>query len=151
MSKKLILTFFAGILLGSGITWIVKSGNCTASKHPDNTNVADELRIAPLFAEDMEKLQIYRSFYDSMLSGGDFVWRTSDMAILASTCAFFGEVELYLLANAHLKTLPDNQKADFIKHYNRWLAEYKQKIQNHIHYIYNNSNNVSLVRNCKYC
>ena len=127
MSKKLILTFFAGILLGSGITWIVKSGNYTASKHPDNTNVADELRIAPLFAEDMEKLQIYRSFYDSMLSGGDFVWRTSDMEILASTCAFFGEVELYLLANAHLKTLPDNPKAEFIKHYNRWLAEYKQK------------------------
>ena len=129
MLKKLILTFFAGILLGSGITWIVKSGNCTASKHPDNTNVADELRIAPLFAEDMEKLQIYRSFYDSLLSGGNFVWRTSDMEILASTCAFFGEVELYLLANAHLKTLPDNQKADFIKHYNRWLDEYKQKIQ----------------------
>ena len=64
-----------------------------------------------------------------MLSGGDFVWRTSDMEILASTCAFFGEVELYLLANAHLKTLPDNPKAEFIKHYNRWLDEYKQKIQ----------------------
>ena len=72
MSKKLILTFFAGILLGSGITWIVKSGNDTASKHPDNTNVADELRIAPLFAEDMEKLQIYNlsflGIFDTLFS-----------------------------------------------------------------------------------
>ena len=129
MSKKLILTFIAGILLGSGTTWFLKSGNSTEPKHPHKANVADELRIAPLFAENLERLQLYRSFYDSMLSGGDFVWRTSDMAILASTCAFFGEVELYLLANAHLKTLPDNQKAEFIKHYNQWLTEYKQKIQ----------------------
>ena len=129
MSKKLILTFIAGILWGSGITWIVKSGNSADTKHPENADIANELRIAPLFAENTERLQIYRSFYDSLLSGGKFVWRTSDMAILASTCAFFGEVELYLLANAHLETLPDNQKAEFIKHYNQWLAEYKQKIQ----------------------
>ena len=61
ISKKLILTFIAGILLGSGITWIVKSGNRTSPQHPDNTNAADELRIAPLFAENMEKLQIYRT------------------------------------------------------------------------------------------
>ena len=128
MLKKLILTFIAGVFLGSGMTWLVIFQNSTEPESPDNTP-AMELKIVPLFAEDMEKLQIYRSFYDSMLSGGDFVWRTSDMEILASTCAFFGEVELYLLANAHLKTLPDNQKADFIKHYNRWLDEYKQKIQ----------------------
>ena len=129
MFKKIILPFVIGILLGSGITWIVKSDDNAIPKHPDNTNVSDELKIAPLFTENIEQLQIYRSFYDSLLSSRKFVWRTCDMEILASTCAFFGEVELYLLANAHLKTLPDNQKAEFIKHYNRWLAEYKQKIQ----------------------
>ena len=128
MPKNLIFAFIAGVFLGSGITWIVISPNSTEPESPDNTP-AMELKIAPLFAENIERLQIYRSFYDSMLSGGNFVWHTGDMEILASTCAFFGEVELYLLANAHLKTLPDNQKAEFIKHYNRWLAEYKQKIQ----------------------
>ena len=128
MSKNLIFTFIAGVFLGSGMTWLVISQNSTEPESPDNTP-AMELKIAPLFAENIERLQIYRSFYDSLLSGGNFVWRTGDMEILSSTCAFFGEVELYLLANAHLKTLPDNQKAEFIKHYNRWLAEYKQKIQ----------------------
>ena len=68
MSKKLILTFFAGILLGSGITWIVKSGNCTASKHPDNTNVADELRIAQYQEQGLQQHLSFGGICDTLFS-----------------------------------------------------------------------------------
>ena len=129
MSKKLILTFIAGILLGGGTTWVARSGNSAEPKTSDDTSVSVGVRIEPLFADNMEIFQIYRSFYDSLLASGKLVLRTGDMEILASTCAFFGEVELYLLANARLKDLPEDQRAAFAEHYNRWLADYKHKIQ----------------------
>ena len=46
--------------MGSGMTRLVISPNSTEPESPDNTP-AMELKTAPLFAEDMEKLQIYRS------------------------------------------------------------------------------------------
>ena len=51
------------------------------------------------------------------------------MTTLAATYAFFSEVELYLLANTHLKSLPVEQKSAFVERYNKWLAGYKQKIK----------------------
>ena len=60
MLKKLILTFIAGVFPGSGMTRLVISQNSTEPERPDNTS-AMALKTAPLFAENIERLQIYRS------------------------------------------------------------------------------------------
>ena len=67
MLKKLILTFIAGVFLGSGMTWLVISQNSTEPESPDNTP-AMELKIAPLFAENIERLQIYRTSKSKIMS-----------------------------------------------------------------------------------
>lgn len=147
LCKKFILVFIIGILIGCFATGlIIKSDNGEQSlgeklepaietvvvkEAPivdDTANVEEkaELKIEPLFADDLKKIQQYWTYYNALLSSG-LLYRTSDMCFLADTCAFFGEVELYFLANNHLKSLPDDQKAAFVKDYQKWLAEFEYK------------------------
>ncbi len=126
-NKLLIFVFIAGVILGSGVTLLVgytPGAEECGQKNPERL----DLKIEPLFADDMEFFQVHRSFYNSLLASGK-LWRTGDMTTLATTCAFLSEVELYLHANTHLKNLHDEQKRAFVEHYNKWLAGYKQKIE----------------------
>lgn len=153
LCKKFIFGFIIGILIGCLATMLaIKSNKGEQSlgeklepaietdvveEAPivdDTANVDDtaiveekaELKIEPLFADDLKKIQEYRSYYDALLSCGK-LYRTSDMYFLADTCVFFGEVELFFLANNHLKSLPDDQKAAFVNDYKKWLAEFEYK------------------------
>lgn len=95
----LMLAFVAGTILGSGITSLV--GYTPSAEECEQKRATTlDLKIEPLFADDMELFQVLRSFYKSLLSSGK-LWHTGDMTTLAATYAFFSEVELYLLANTH--------------------------------------------------
>lgn len=127
VEKKLIISFIAGLILGSGITLFVGYPWGLEECGQKSAKMLD-LKIEPLFADDMEFFQVHRSFYNSLLSSGK-LWHIGDMATLDATCAFFGEVELYLLANAYLKNLQEEQKRAFLDYYQKWLAGYKHKIE----------------------
>lgn len=147
LCKKFIFGFIIGILIGCLATMLAIKSNkgeqslgeklepaietdvVEEASIVDDTAIVEEkaeLKIEPLFADDLKKIQQYRSYYDALLSCGK-LYRTSDMSFLASTCAFFGEVELYLLANDYLESLPDNEKAKFVEDYQKWLAEFEYK------------------------
>ena len=127
MTQKTIASLFAGILLGSGATWILVHTIPQQQKSP-TPPPAREWKIEPLFLKKMESCRVYRNFYETLLSSGK-LWHTDHMASLASTCTFFSEVELYLLANKHLQQLPEDRKADFVLHYQSWHNAYLREIR----------------------
>ena len=119
----IILWFVTGVLLGSVGTLLVLKAN-TKAETPQITE-KNLLQIEPLFADSMDVCRTFGKYFRQTLPYTEY----NQMYIVATTAAFFGEVELYLRSNKYLQELPDDKKADFVKRYQKWLKEYEYKIQ----------------------